>query len=142
VKFFNTFDFIENFFPDSPFAFLIYLFLFFLITTMFIFIVYKFSKKEQIAKEKPKKELTIDDLLKIVKNKNSTLQDLAFALEYFNEKFRVNNFPDKALEFFKSLLTHKNRNKILFDIFHNKTVELNQDFKDQLNQIEKEALNE
>jgi hypothetical protein len=143
VKFFNTFDFIENFFPNTPIAFLLYLFFFFFITTIFVLIIYKLSKKEEKElKKNIKKEITINDLLKIVKNKNSTIQDLAFALEYFNENFKVSNFPDKAFDFFKHLLTHKNRNKILFDIFHNKTVKLNKDFEDQLNKIEKDALNE
>jgi hypothetical protein len=142
VKFFNTFDFIENFFPDSPFAFLIFLLSFFLITTFFVLIIFKLTKKEKKEIDNKKREINIDDLIDIVKNTKSNIKDLVFALEYFNEKFRVREFPDKSFKFFNLLLKHKNRNKILFDIFHNKTVELNQDFKDQLNQIEKEALNE
>jgi hypothetical protein len=142
VKFFNTFDFIENFFPDSPFAFLIFLLSFFLITTFFVLIIFKLTKKEKKEIDNKKREINIDDLIDIVKNTKSNIKDLVFALEYFNEKFRVREFPDKSFKFFNLLLKHKNRNKILFDIFHNKTVKLNSDFQEQLNKIEKESLNE
>jgi hypothetical protein len=143
VKFFDTFDFIENFFPNTPLAFLVFLFSFFLITTVFVLIIAKLVKKEKKAqKNNIKKDLTINDLIEIAKNKKSNINDLVFALEYFNDKFSVREFPDKAFEFFKMLLIHKNRNKILFDIFHNKTVPLNKDFEGQLNEIEKECLNE
>jgi hypothetical protein len=141
MKFFNTFDFIENLFPNTPLAFLIFLFSFFLITTGFILIIAKILKKEKKTVNKNQKELTINNLIEIVDNEESNIKDLVFALEYFNDKFKVKDFPDKSLKFFKLLLTHENRNKILFDIFHNKTINLNKDFKKQLNKIESEALN-
>jgi cbb3-type cytochrome oxidase subunit 3 len=141
VKFFNTFDFIENFFPNTPLAFLIFIFSFFLITTVFILVIAKILKKEKKTINNKQKELTIDNLVEIVKNKKSNINDLVFALEYFNDKFSVREFPDKAFEFFKMLLIHKSRSKILFDIFHNKTIPSNKDFKEQLNKIESEALN-
>lgn len=142
MKFFDTFDFIENFFPNTPLAFLVFLFSFFLITTIFILIIAKLMKKNKnIQKNNKKKELTIDDLIEIAKSKKSNIKDLVFALEYFNESFKVRQFPDKSFEFFKNLLTNKNRGKILFDIFHNKTVKLNKDFENHLNKIEKECLN-
>ena len=142
MKFFNTFDFLENFFPNSPIAFILFLFFFFLITTVFIYIIYILNKKEKSNTVEKNKKIIIDDLIKIAKNSKSNIKDLVFAIEYFNTEFKVENFPDKAFEFFKALLSHKNRNKILFDIFHEKTVKLNNQFEEQLNKIEKDCLNE
>jgi hypothetical protein len=142
VKFFDKFDFIENFFPNTPLAFLIFLFLFFIITTFFILIVAKLMKNEKVTeKNNIQKKLTIDNLIEIAKNQKSTLEDLIFSIKYFNDTFKVKEFPDKAFEFFKLLLSNKNRKKILFDIFHNETIKLNKDFEEQLNKIEKECLN-
>jgi hypothetical protein len=143
VKFFDTFDFIENFFPNTPLAFLVFLFSFFLMTTIFVLITAKLMKKDKkIKKDNHKEQLSIENLIDIAKNKKSNIEDLIFAIEYFNEEFKIKDFPNKAFEFFKLLLTHKNRSKILFDIFHNKTKKLNKEFEKQLNKIEKECLNE
>ncbi|GAX88162.1 conserved hypothetical protein [Lebetimonas natsushimae] len=142
MNFFNTFDFIENFFPNTPLAFLIFLLSFFLLTTIFVLITAKLIKKDKkLKKNNQKKQLSIENLIEIARNKKSNINDLVFAFKYFNENFKVKQFPDKAFDFFKLILTHKNRGKVLFDIFHNKTVKLNKDFEDQLNKIEKECLN-
>ncbi|WP_024790979.1 MULTISPECIES: hypothetical protein [unclassified Lebetimonas] len=136
---FDKFDFIENFLPDSPFVYIIFLFFFFFFTTIFVLTVAKLTKNKSIQNNN--KKLTIEDLIKISKNEKSNIKDLVFAIEYFNSEFKVKQFPDKAVKFLKSVLTHKNRGKILFDIFHSKTVKLNKEFKERLNNLEKECLN-
>jgi len=128
-------DFILDFLPKENYFFLLYLFLVFVFSTVLIFFIYKrFSKK----KSNSIKKLSLNDLLKIVDNPNSTTKDLLFTLIYFNENFKVDN---KSFEFFRKCLNHNNRNKALFDYFHNEIVSKYPEFKDKLDKIEREALN-
>jgi hypothetical protein len=142
LKFFDKFEFIEDFFSDNPLYFLAFLFLFFLLSFLMIVILgFIYSKKDKILNEEiPKKVLTFDDLIKIVKNSNSTNSDLIFALKYFNDNFKVKDFPSKSFDFFRLLLSHKSRDKKIFQIFHNETIKLNAEFEKQLNEIERECL--
>ena len=101
---------------------------------MIFFIYKKFSKKES----NNVKKLSFDDLLQIVNNPKSTIKDLLFALIYFNENFKVD---EKSFEFFRKCLNHNNRNKVLFDYFHNEIMSKYPEFKNKLDKIEREALN-
>jgi hypothetical protein len=140
---FNKFDFIEDFFPNSPYAFILFLFLFFLISTLLVLIVAKFVNKNKSFETKTGdvKQLTLDDLIEIVSKEDATSDDLIFAINYFNKDFNVKFSPDKAFTFFKLLLSHKNRNKEIFNLFHNETLKSNKEFESQLNKIERECLN-
>lgn len=85
--------------------------------------------------------MDLDDLLKIAGNKNSTTKDLLFAFAYFLENFKVKQNKDKSLKLFNLILNHKNRNKALFDFFHGKILPANLEFKDELDKLERKALN-
>jgi len=85
--------------------------------------------------------MSIDDLIKIAKNKSSTPKDLLFALLYFSENFKVKQNKEKSIKLFELVLNHKNRNKALFDFFHGKILPDNLEFKDELDKLERKALN-
>ena len=127
-------DFIVSLLPSNSIAFIIYLII---VPIIGIFIIFFFSRK----KEEKEKKLSIDELIKIAKYKKSTLSDLAFVLNYFLEHFNIKDNEKKSLELFEAVLTHKNRGKVLFDIFHNKIVAKNKEYESILNKLEKEALN-
>jgi len=134
-------DRILDIFPSTPFAFLIYLGA---ITFFSILIIFYFSKKRSKSvkkEEKKENKITIEALLKIANNPKSTSQDLLSALMLYNENFKVENDVKKSLEFFKKVLTHKNRKKAFFDYFHGNILPNNLKFKNELDKIEKEALN-
>jgi len=130
-------DFIISLLPSSSVTFLIYLGMVVILSVGLILI---FSKKSKLN-EDIKKEITIEDLLKIAKNKNSTTKDLLFTFEYFFNNFKVKDNEKKSIELFKLVLNHKNRNKELFDFFHGKILPANLEYKKVLDQLEKEALN-
>ena len=132
-------DFIISLLPSNSVVFIIYLIVFSFFSIFLIFILSKNKKNKQFQNNK--KELTIDDLLNIAKNQKSTLKDLIFILEYFLNNFKVKNNEKKSFELFKKVLNHKNRSKILFDIYHGKLLPSNLEYKDRLDKIEKEALN-
>ena len=131
-------DFILSSLPSSPIVFLIYLGL---VSFISILIILLLSKKEKKEKTPKKNKITIDDLIKIAKNKNSTLKDLEFAMNYFLGNFKVEDNEKKSFEFFRLVLNHKNRAKNLFDIFHGKILPANLKYKDRLDELEKKALN-
>ena len=131
-------DFLISLLPSSVYTFLVYL----LIVTLFsISLIFILAIKNRPKKQKIKKEITIDDLLKIANNQKSTTKDLIFALNYFLNNFKVNNNEKKSFEFFKKILNHKNRSKEIFDIFHRKILPANLEYKNELDQLEKKALN-
>ncbi len=131
-------DFLISLLPSSVYTFLVYL----LIVTLFsISLIFILAIKNRKKKQKIKKEITIDDLLKIANNQKSTTKDLIFALNYFLNNFKVNNNEKKSFEFFKRILNHKNRSKEIFDIFHGKILPANLEYKNELDQLEKKALN-
>jgi hypothetical protein len=127
--------------PNSPLAFIIYLFLITVFCIVLIFYFAKKSKKKASVQNKSKKELTLGDLLKIANNPKSTTADLLTALMLFNDKFVVAQDKEKSLEFFEKVLNHKNRSKKLFDYFHGNILPKNITFKDVLDELEKKALN-
>ena len=133
-------DFILDFLPKENYFFLFYLFGVFIFS---VFLIYFFAKK---SKNKPdvvnnKKELTINDLLKIASNPKSNINDLMFVLQYFNDNIDFKKDIKSSLKLLKTVLNHKNRNKSLFDYFHGSLLPKHLEFKDELNRIEKEALN-
>jgi len=133
-------DFIISLLPSSAVTFLIYLASITILSVLAIFYLAKKSKKSP-KKENVKKSLTLDDLIKIAKNENSTLEDLKFTFEYFLNNFKIKDYENESFELFKLVLNHKNRNKILFDTFHGKILPANLEYKDALDKLEKEALN-
>ena len=132
-------DFIISLLPSSPLIFLIYLAV---IVIFSLFLIFIFSRKKlSKSKENTQKTITIEDLLKIAKNKNSTTKDLLFALEYFLNHFKIKDYKKESFELFKLVLNHKNRDKALFDVFHGKILPANLEYKSKLDKLEKEALN-
>ena len=134
-------DTILDIFPSTPFAFLVYLGI---ITFVSILIILYFSKKKShkpTKEEKNDNNLTIDSLLKIATNPKSNSKDLLSALVLYNENFKVEDDVKKSLEFFKKVLNHKNRKKAFFDYFHGNILQNNIKFKEELDKIEREALN-
>jgi len=135
-------EFILDLTPSTPFAYLLYLLIITLVSLALIFYLARKTKKNNNKKEEPqKKEITIDHLLQIASNPKSTLKDLLSALVMFNEMFSVSSDVKKSLALFKKVLNHKNRNKALFDYFHGNILPKNLQYKDELDKIEKEALN-
>ena len=142
--FFNAFsavsDFFWDLFPNSPFYFIAYMLF---VVAIGLFIIIYFSKQKPKEENLPKnKEVTLDDLLKIAKSSKSTTQDLVATLLMYNEKFRVEDDYQKSMEFFKSLLNHEKASaKKIFEIFHGQILPNNLKFKNELDKIEREALN-
>jgi len=127
-------DFLISLLPSTPLFFILYLFLFLVISSFFILF---FSKK--FKKNPDEKKLMIDDLIKIAANPNSTTDDLFAALKLFNNNF---SFDEKgAFDFVEKVLMHKNRKKILFDYFHNEIINKHSLYKNKLEKIERKALN-
>ena len=133
-------DRVLDIFPSTPFAFLIYLGS---ITFISILVIFYFSKKKQKKSKKQQKDnkLTIDSLLEIANNSKSNSKDLLSALMLYNENFKVEDDIEKSMEFFKKVLNHNNRKKAFFDYFHGNILPKNIKFKDELDKIEREALN-
>ena len=130
-------DFIISFLPSTPVFFIIYLVF---MSIFFILLIFILSRKKSKKNKSLNKLLTIEDLINISKNNKSTTKDLIFVLEYFLNYFKVKEDKTNSFELFKLVLNHKNRSKKLFDIYHNKIVPLNKEYKNELNRIEKEAL--
>ena len=126
--------------PSSPVAFVIYLGL---ITVFCVIMIIYFAKKAKKSENRQniKKELTLDDLLKIAKSSKSKAADLMTALMLFNEKFTVEQNKEKSLQLFEKILNHDNRHKKLFDYFHGSILPKNIKFKNELDELEKKALN-
>jgi len=135
-------DFIISILPSSALFYIIFLFSIFALSLgLILFFSKRLKKKNKLSDNKNKKEITFDMLKEIVNNKNATSKDLASALILFSENFELKGNEKDAFEFFKKVLTHKNRDKNLFKIYQEKIVSKYKNFKDQLNEIEKEALN-
>ncbi len=133
-------DFLISLLPSNALIFIIYLVF---ITVFSVLLIILLSKKKNKSKNAqiPKKELTIDDLLEIAKSKKSNINDLKFALEYFLNHFKIKDDEKKSFELFEKILNHKNRSKILFNIYHGKILPENLEYKNKLDSIEKKALN-
>jgi len=127
--------------PNSPLAYVVYLVAISVICVFLIFYFAKKSKKQTKHSIREHKELTLEDLLKIASNPKSSTADLLVALQLFNKNFVVAQNKEKSMDFFKKVLNHKNRHKSLFDYFHGSILPKNITFKDELDKLEKEALN-
>ena len=114
-----------------------------IITTIGLILILK-SKPKEISKIKtaPKEDnLELDDLMDIVKNQNSTSNDIINAMIYFNENFVIDDANSRqALLFFSRALTHKNKSKNMFQYFHKEIKSKNPRFRNELESIEKKAL--
>ena len=111
---------------------------------MGIFLIFYFArkyKKQNRPVQNEHKEVTLSDLLNIANNPKSTTADLLSALMLFNEKFVVAQDKENSIVFFEKVLNHKNRHKKLFDYFHGAVLPKNITFKDELDKLEKKALN-
>lgn len=135
-------DTILDIFPSTPFAFLIYLGV---ITFFGILIIFYFAKRKPKKSKKQQKishnKVTIESLLKIANNPNSNSKDLLSALMLYNENFKVEDDVKKSIEFFKKVLNHRSRKKAFFDYFHGNILPKNLKFKNELDKIERKALN-
>ena len=136
----NISDFILNLLPGNMLFYIYYLAFIFFISLILIYFFYKKAQKKPKTKTSPK-NITLNDLLKIASSSKSTTKDLLFAINYFAENFSVDMDEKTSLEFFKKLLNHKNRQKVLFDVFHGSILPKNLKYKNELDKIEKEALN-
>ena len=132
-------DFILNLLPgDNKFFYLYYLLF---ISFFSLLIIFYFAKKAKNQSTKKEPKITMKDLLNIASSNKSTSKDLIFAIHYYAENFNVDMDKNASFEFFKKILNHKNRKKDLFDIFHGNILPKNLKYKNELNKIEKEALN-
>jgi len=131
-------DKIINFLPSDSLFFILYLFGFLFVSVILIFIL---GRKAKNNKSKKETKFNLDDIFKIAKNPKSTPKDLAAALMIFKENFKIEDNESKIFEFFENVLNHKNRNKVLFDYFHNEIMPMNKKYKTKLDEIERKALN-
>ena len=115
-----------------------------LILVITAFIVLTKKSKPQKVKQTQQIEddkLDFEDLMAIVKNPNSTSDEILFALEEFNKNFIIDDENEqKYLIFLSRALTHKNVNKDIFQYFHKEIKSKNPRFKKDLDIIEKKAL--
>jgi len=130
-----------NIIPNQDWFFPVYLFLFLFLSVILIIILSKKAGKKNLSKDNRKKEITINDLLKIASNPKSKNADLLGALILYKDNFKMENDEKKSIEFFEKLLNHKNRNKAIFDYFHGNILPDNLKYKDKLDEIERKALN-
>ncbi len=133
----NIIDFVLSNIPSKSYFYLIYILSIFFFS---LFLIYFFSKKAQKNNES-KKKLTLSDLIKIAKNEKSSAKDLLFALFYFNDNFKIKSDKKNSMELFRAVLSHKNRNKKMFDYFHENILPKNSEYKDELDKLERSALN-
>ena len=131
-------DKITDFLPSDSLFFIFYLFGFLFVSVILIFILGRKAKNNESKKET---KFNLDDIFKIAKNPKSTTKDLAAALMIFKENFKIEDNESKIFEFFENVLNHKNRNKTLFDYFHNEIIPMNKKYKIKLDEIERKALN-
>ncbi|NPA11676.1 MAG: hypothetical protein GXO62_05495 [Epsilonproteobacteria bacterium] len=136
-------DFILDLLPNDDYFYLYYLAGFVVVTSaLIIYFAKKFNKPKpkQAPVERPK-ELTLNDLIDMVSNPNASASDLYVALQLYHEKYKVHDDVGNSLTFFKKALNHKNKAKALFDFYHDVIMPANTQYKDQLDKIEREALN-
>ena len=114
-----------------------------IVTTIGLILILKNKPKTTPTIEtKPQEDkLDLDDLMDIVKNPNSTSNDVINAMIYFNENFVIDDSNSRqALLFFSRALTHKNKSKNIFQYFHKEIKAKNPRFKNELDNIEMKAL--
>ena len=109
-----------------------------------IIVLKKSPQKETVTIQKAKlknDKFDLDDLMDIVKNAGTSSSEVLDALIYFNENFKIDKKNSKKCFLFLSrALTHPNKNKNIFQYFHNEIKPKNINFKNTLESIEKTAL--
>jgi len=114
-----------------------------IVTTIGLILILKNKPKTtpKIETKPQEDKLDLDDLMDIVKNPNSTSNDIINAMIYFNENFVIDDSNSRqALLFFSRALTHKNKSKNIFQYFHKEIKAKNPRFKNELDNIEMKAL--
>jgi hypothetical protein len=77
----------------------------------------------------------------IVKNPDSSSQDILNVLELFNKNFTIDDKNgQKEIIFLSRALTHRNVNKDIFSYFHKEIKTKNPKYKRELELIERKAL--
>jgi hypothetical protein len=112
-------------------------------TILAVIAVFLFIKKpKQTSKVIPQsKQVSLEDLMDIVKNPNSTKDDILKALKLFNNYFVIDaKDSHRYFIFLIKALTHKNVDKEIFNYFHNEIKKRNQKFKRELELLEMKAL--
>ena len=109
-----------------------------------IIIIKKSSKPKKVKtfqKVEEKEIVKLEDLMKVVKNRDSSVSELKKALIDFNDNFVIteDNLTD-SLIFLTYLLRHQNRNKELFDILHKEVKVNNKKFADEIGKVEMKCL--
>jgi uncharacterized membrane protein YvbJ len=124
---------------------LIALGVFAIILVVIAIVIIKAPKPEkQVEKVEAKKDNSDDfeRLLQIVKNRDSSSQEIKKALIDFNDNHIITeeNLKD-SMVFLTYLLNHKNRSKELFDIVHKELKVTNRKFAEDITKIELKCLN-
>lgn len=97
------------------------------------------KRKEEILSPTP--SIQFEELMAIVKDKNSNSKELLNALKLFSKHFKIDEKKAKRyFTFFTHLLSHKNVNKEIFDYYHKKIKKENKKFIKELDRIESTIL--
>jgi len=128
----------------SPIILAIIILLGIILAIIAFIVILKSSNKatsKPIKSEKVEDDFGLDALMDVVKNPNSSSNDVMNALIYFNENFNIDDKNDRqALLFFSRALTHPNKSKNIFQYFHREIKPKNLQFINELESIEKKAL--
>jgi hypothetical protein len=101
----------------------------------------KKTKKRVIKEESENTTIELDELMDIVKNPDSSSQDILNVLELFNKNFTIDETNgQKEIIFLSRALTHRNVNKDIFNYFHKEIKTKNPKYKKELELIERKAL--
>ena len=108
-----------------------------------VLIISKKPKKSTKSVKKVVEDiLDFEDLVAVLKNGETSSEKLLDTLKTFNENFTIDeNNAQKYLVFLSRVLTHKNKNKDIFNYFHKEVKGKNLKFKKELESIEMKALN-
>jgi len=125
---------------------LIFLGVFAIILVVGVIIIIKTSTNKKTiqplqTKETIEKVDKFEELMEIAQNPNSTSKELKKALMSFNDNYPISDENLKeSMIFLTYLLSHKNRNKELFDIIHKEVKVSNKKFKDEISKVEMKCL--
>jgi len=108
-----------------------------------VLIISKKPKKSTKSVKKVDEDiLDFEDLVAVLKNGETSSEKLLDTLKTFNENFTIDeDNAQKYLVFLSRVLTHKNKNKDIFNYFHKEVKGKNLKFKKELESIEMKALN-
>jgi len=99
------------------------------------------KKKESILKTEHKKIQSFDDLIEIVKNKDTDSKALQVTLDLIIQEYGKINNIDKYLDVMLIITQHKNTNKNIIISFDKKLSDLNPEYKKQISSALREGLN-